>query len=193
MRSMKHFSYTLLVFILFTAVADAQVHRIGGGLSFSSGTEFNSGETGNPGLQVKTWVSVNRSGTLHLVPSVSAYNRYRLETGFMILNNYMFHGNLDAQFTVLEEGSVRGIVFGGGNFMYLTSTFEPVIVTGNETLEDAQDHAFGGNLGAGLELRMAPQWDFNVSGKYLFSRYSQFIISVDAAYYFKRRRRGYRR
>ncbi len=94
---------------------------------------------------------------------------------------------------VFEEGTVRAVVFGGGNFTYLTSLYEPLVITGNETITDQSDYAIGANLGAGLELRMAPKWDFNVSGKYLFSKYSQFIISVQAVYYFKSRRRAYRR
>ena len=54
---------------------------------------------------------------------------------------------------------------------------------------NSSDYAFGGNLGAGLELRMASKWDMNVSAKYVLSKYSQFIISVEGVYYFKSRRR----
>ena len=58
---------------------------------------------------------------------------------------------------------------------------------------DKTDYAFGGNIGAALELQMAPKVDFNVTGKYLFSTYSQFIISVQVVYFFKVRRKVYRR
>jgi len=170
-----------------------QVHRIGGGFSFSSGADFNSGETGNPGIVVKTWLALNKASTFHIVPSVAAYNRYRAETGYSILTNYMFQGDLDLQYTLFQEGTVKGVAFAGGDVTYLTSNFEPVVVTGNETITDATDFALGGNLGAALELRMAPKWDFNLSGKYLFSKYKQFIISVQGVYYFKSRRMAYRR
>ncbi len=171
----------------------AQVHRVGGGLAFASGTAFNYGETGNPGLTIKTWLALNKRSSFHIMPSLSVYNRYRLETGYSILTNYMVQGDLNAQYAYFQEGTVRAVVFGGGNFTYLTSVYEPIVVTGNETITDLSDYAFGANIGAGLELRMAPKWDFNVSGKYLFSKYSQFIISVQAVYYFKSRRRAYRR
>ena len=92
-----------------------------------------------------------------------------------------------------EEGTVKAVAFGGGNFTYLTSDYEPLVITGNETITDLTDYAIGAQVGSGLELRMAPKWDFNVSGKYLFSKYPQFIISVQAVYYFKSRRRAYRR
>lgn len=170
-----------------------QIHRIGGGFTFSTGVEFNYGETGNPGVVLKTWLALNKASTFHIVPSVTAFNRYKMETGYSILTNLMFQGDLDFQYTLFQEGTVKAVAFGGGNVTYLNSDFEPVIVTGNETITDESDFAIGANLGAGLELRMAPKWDFNISGKYLFSKYSQFIISVQGVYYFKSRRRSYRR
>ena len=179
--------------LLLTVNCDAQVHRIGLGFSFASGTVFNYGETGNPGLTLKTWVTLDKRRAFHIVPSISAYNRYRLETGYSILTNYMLHGDLNAQYAVFQEGTVRAIVFGGGNFTYLTSAYEQLVAIGDQTITDDSDYAIGGNLGAGLELRMASKWDFNVSGKYIFSKYPQFVISVEAVYYFKGRRRAYRR
>jgi len=171
----------------------AQVHRIGAGFSFSSGADFNYGETGNPGLFVKTWLALNKASTLHVVPSITAYNRYKLSTGYSILTNNMFQGDVNFQFTFFREGTVQAVAFGGGNVIYLISDYEPLVVTGNETITDESEFALGGNLGAGLELRMAPRWDFNIDGKYVFSKYSQFIISVQGVYYFKSRRRAYRR
>ena len=170
-----------------------QIHRIGGGFTFSSGADFNNGETGNPGIVLKTWLALNKASTFHIVPSVTAFNRYKLETGYSVLTNLMFHGDLDVQYTVFSEENVSAVAFAGGNVMYLHSDFEPIVVTGDETITDTAGFSIGGNLGAGLELRMAPKWDFNVSGKYLFSSYPQFVISVQGVYYFKSRRRSYRR
>jgi hypothetical protein len=181
------------IFLLAGMSTSGQVHRIGAGFSFASGTSFNSGETGNPGLFVKTWLAVNKASTLYVVPSITAYNRYKRSTGYSILTNHMFHGDLDFQYTFFKEGTVKAMAFGGGNVTYLISKYEPLVITGNETITDASDLAFGANLGAGLELRMAPKWDFNISGKYIFSQYSQFIISVQGVYYFKSRRGAYRR
>jgi hypothetical protein len=170
-----------------------QIHRIGGGFTFSSGADFNNGETGNPGIVLKTWLALNKASTFHIVPSVTAFNRYKLETGYSVLTNLMFHGDLDVQYTVFSEENVSAVAFAGGNVMYLHSDFEPIVVSGDETITDTAGFSVGGNLGAGLELRMAPKWDFNVSGKYLFSNYPQFVISVQGVYYFKSRRRSYRR
>lgn len=182
-----------VLFLIRCLDASAQVNRIGAGFAFSSGTDFNFGETGNPGIVLKTWVNLNKANTLQLTPSLTVFNRYRSETGYSILTNYMFHGDLDLQFFLFHEGNVKVAVFAGGNTTYLSSYFEPVVFTGNETIADASDMAIGGNLGANLELRMGPKWDFYISGKYLFSKYSQFVISVQGVYYFKSRRRTYRR
>ena len=190
------FRFLCLLFALsLTGIPDgnAQISRIGAGLAFSTPTDFNYGETGNPGIVVKTWIILNKPRTLQLSPSVTAFNRYRVETGYSILTNYMFHGDLDLQYTVFQEGTVKLAAFAGGNVMYLTSDFEPLVETGNETITDATDFALGGNLGAALELRMGPKWDFFIAGKYTFSNYSQFVISVQGVYYFKSRRRSYRR
>ena len=105
----------------------------------------------------------------------------------------MFQGDLDVQYTFFQEGNVKAVAFGGGNLSYLTSDFEPLVVTGNETITDDSRFCDWRQIGMGLELRMAPKWDFNISGKYIFSQYSQFIISVQGVYYFKSRRRSYRR
>ena len=192
-KSLKYIYFLIGILGVLSLGAEAQVYRIGGGLTFASGAEFNSGETGNPGITLKTWIPIDKRRTISIVPSVSAFNRYKLANGIFTLTNYMFQGDLNVQYAFFEEGTVRTVVMGGANFTYLTSEFVPLYPTGNEVLSDATDYAIGGNIGGGLELRMASQWDFNVTGKYLFSKYSQFIITVEAVYYFKKRRGAYRR
>ena len=171
----------------------AQVNRIGAGLTFSTPVDFNYGETGNPGLTLKTWITMNKASTFHVVPSVTGYYPYKVETGIYTLTNLMFHGDLDFQYTIFHEGNVKAVAFAGGNVAYLNSAYEPIVITGNETITDTTDFAIGGNLGGALELRMGSKWDFYISGKYVFSKYSQFVISVHGVYYFKSRRRSYRR
>ncbi len=196
MRISRTIRNSLLVFTLFLMCcpdASAQISRIGAGFAFADPIDFNYGETGNPGIVVKTWITLNKASTFYVVPSVTAYNRYKFETGYSILTNYMFHGDVDFQYTLFHEGTVKLVAFAGGNVTYLNSDFEPLIITGNETITDTADFALGGNVGTALELRMGPKWDFYISGKYTFSQYSSFIISVQGVYYFKSRRRAYKR
>ncbi len=174
----------------------AQIYRMGGGLCFASGFRYNSTEMGNPGLKVKTWIALDRKSTIHIVPTITAFNHNILDAGNYSLTNYMFMGDLDGQYMVFKEGTLKVVVFAGGNLTYLNSVVAqsdpkypiPEYAPGSES-----ELAVGGNLGAGLELRMGSQWDMNVGAKYILSKYSQFIISIEGVYYFKSRRRAYRR
>ena len=181
---------------IFRTVA-AQVYRVGGGLCFSTGTSFNRNESGNPGFKAKTWIAINKRSTIHIVPTVTVYNRSILGFGVYSIKNFMYQGDLDGQVTVYHDRSMKIVAMGGGNITYLTSevNVDPkyeAYLPPSVPVDDS-DYAFGGNVGAGLELRMGNKWDMNVSGKYLISKYPQFIISIEGVYYFKSRRRAYRR
>ncbi|MBN1132482.1 MAG: outer membrane beta-barrel protein [Bacteroidales bacterium] len=190
---MKVLAVSIFLGFLCSVFAPAQPDRIGAGLSFANPFEFNGGETSNPGFFLKTWIGLDRKGKVHLVPSVTAYNRYKYDPGTFILKNYLFQGDMDGQYVVFREKTLKVIGFAGVNFTYVTSTFEPLNVNSGFIGADASDWAVGGNIGAGLEMRMTDHWDFNVSGKYKISKYDQFIISVGAAYFFRDRGRTYRR
>lgn len=189
------FKTVLISFVLLMSsgvLLFAQPDRIGAGLSFSNVLDFNTGETSNPGFLIKTWIAIDKKKKMHIVPTITAYNRYKFEPGTYILKNYMFQGDIDAQYVVFQEKTVKVIAFAGGNYTYLYSTYEELFASANNTISDKTDGAFGGNLGAALELRMSDHWDFVVSGKYKLSKYPQFVISVNAAYFFKTRGRQYR-
>ena len=187
---------SLVISMGISTPASAQIYRVGAGLCFASGYEFNSIDIGNPGVKVKTWIALDRLSTFHIVPTIAAFNRNTMDAGFFSVTNYMFMGDLDGQYLVYKDKTLKIVVFGGGNVTYLNSVVGqtdpkypiPEHAPGNES-----DYAIGGNLGAGLELRMASKWDMNVSAKYIISKYSQFIISVEGVYYFKSRRKAYRR
>lgn len=184
---------SIMFFLLIPVAAFGQPDRIGAGLSFANVLEFNGGETNNPGLHLKTWIALDKNRRLHIVPSVTPYYRYKYNLTYL-LKNYMFQGDVDGQYVVFKEKTVRVVGFAGVNFTYLYSLFESNF-TGPGAIESTStsDWAVGGNVGAGLELRMAGKWDLNVSGKYKFSKYNQFIISIGTAYNFGKSRRTYRR
>jgi hypothetical protein len=172
--------------------AMAQISRIGAGLQFATGYEFNSISIGNPGLKVKTWISLDRKSVFNIVPTLSAFNWNRMDAGLFSITNYAFMGDLDGQYMVYTDRSISIVVFGGCNMTYLSSVVaqtDPKYPIPEYAPGDLADFAIGGNLGAGLELRMASRWDMNVSVKYILSAYSQFIISVEGVYYFKSRRK----
>lgn len=174
----------------------AQIYRVGAGLCFASGLQYNSIEIGNPGFKVKTWVALDRKSTIHIVPTFTVFNSNVLDAGYFTVTNQMYMGDLDGQYMVFKEGTLKIIVFAGGNITYLNSIVaqtDPKYPIPEHAPDSEDDFAVGGNIGAGLELRMAAQWDMNVSVKYILSGYSQVLISAEAVYYFKSRRRAYRR
>ena len=156
----------------------------------------NSVETGNPGLTLKTWISLDKRSTINIVPSITAFYPSSLRLPTYTLNNNLFMADLNGQYVTFQDGSIKIVVFAGGNFIYATSKQsqnDPKYPISPNALNDSADFAIGGNAGAGLELRMGSQWDMNVNVKYIVSKYSQFIISAEAVYYFKSRRKAYRR
>lgn len=197
-RLLRRFSMILCVIIL-TGLSynlSAQIYRMGGGLCFASGFQYNSSEIGNPGFKVKTWIALDKRSTIHIVPTITIFNRNLLNAGAYSISNYMYMGDVDGQFVVFHEGTLKVVVFGGGNVTYLNSVVAQVdekYPIPEYAPDNESDFALGGNVGAGLELRMGNKWDMNVSGKYIVSKYSQFIISIEGVYYFKSRRRAYRR
>ena len=182
----------LLLFIPYMEV-QGQVRRVGAGLGFASGYEFNSVPMGNPGVKLKTWITLdNKKDALHIVPALSAFNRNVLDAGLFSINNYLFMADLDGQYMFFRDRTLKMVAFAGANVSYLMSEVtqnDPKYPIPERAPDNQTEVVFGGNIGAGLELRMASQWDMNVSAKYIVSKYSQFIISVEGVYFFKSRRR----
>lgn len=189
-------AFGLFLTVLFSLSLNAQIQRVGTGLSFTSGYEFNGVEVGNPGLKLKTWVTLDKKNNFHIVPTLTAFNRNVFSTGYYTVSNYLFLGDLDAQAVVYWERTLKIVAFAGANVSYMNSVVaqnDPKYPLPEYAPTNTSDRTIGANIGAGLELRMAAQWDMNVSAKYVVSRYSQVILSVEGVYFFKKRRRSFRR
>lgn len=176
------------------------VARIGAGLHFSTfmpSYQFNYVETGNPGIALKTWVTLDKRDRIHIVPSVTAFNPTKkvFNVHNVTMTNYFFQADLNGQYVVLREGTIKLVALAGGNFSYITSTMaktnekEP-IYDPTHVLSDSTGYFFGANMGAGIELRMSSRFDMNVSLKYILSQHSVFMISAEGVYYFRSRRKA---
>lgn len=201
----------LLVFIsvlLTSAIAFSQPERVGLGLSFATKKRFNGGDTGNPGLNLKTWVAVNKTKTVHIVPSVTVFNPLVVNHTSHLTTNKMFHADLDVQYRVLHENTLNLIAIAGANFTYISSKNQ-IEVNLPIPVVDSTISGIGPTIGAALEMRMSPFFDFIVSGRYSFAGIragdiesgekflvaplSSPVIQIHAVYYFTSRGKGYSR
>lgn len=203
---MKRISIILTALFFFTLTAVAQPERIGAGLTFATKKRFNGGDTGNPGLNVKTWISLDRRKVFHIVPSVSAFMPLEVPHTSYLTTTYMFHGDLDIQARLWKEKSVRLAAVAGVNYRHIVSKNEMLITLPDEPV-DSTLSGFGPTIGAALEMRMDGSWDFIVSARYSFTGLrpgdtasgesflvaplASPVIQVQAVYYFFSRGRGY--
>lgn len=207
-----------LILLLMSISSAAQPERIGVGLSFAEKIRFDYGDTGNPGVNIKTWIYLDKRRTMFLVPSITAYNPHTMKPGntsSFTTTTYLFHADADFQYKVFNEKTLSLIAFAGVNYTQFISTVN-LLISMTDPPQDKSDFAIGPNIGAGLEMRMSDYWDFNVSAKYAFpgliwkapetesifdenkpkllsSPYTALVIQVHAVYYFKGRGKGYRR
>lgn len=196
--------FVVLFFISATAVS--QPERVGAGLTFATKKRFNGGDTGNPGLNVKTWIPVDKKKVFHIVPSVSAFMPLEVNHTSYLTTTYMFHGDLDFQARIVRERYVKLVGIAGINYRHIVSRNRIVLSLPEEPV-DSTLSGFGPAIGAALEMRMDANWDFIVSARYSFtglrpgdaSAGERFlvaplaspVIQAHAVYYFYSRGRVY--
>lgn len=216
---MKRIISICIILLTLSITTSAQVDRVAVGLSFAEKIRFNNiGDTGNPGINLKTWIDLDRRKTMSIVPSLTAFRPHTMSPGNTSsyqVTTYLFHGDIDFQYRVFTEKTLSVVAMAGVNYSQFFSTVDLFISMTDPPTGDS-DFGIGPNIGAGLEMRMGDLWDFNVGAKYAFpglivhapgtvsifnenktkllsSPYTALVIHVQAVYYFKTRRKGYRR
>ncbi len=215
---MKKIIFISIAFLMISASALAQLDRIGVGLSFSEKIVYNLiAKTGNPGINVRTWIALDKRKTMFIVPSVTAYNPHTVKpNSSFFTTTYLFHGDIDFQYRIFNEKTLTVVGFAGVNYTYLNYNVELLIASMVDPPVSGATFGFGPNLGAGLEMKMTSFWDFHVNAKYawpglvlnapesesiwdetkpkfLSSPLTALVIEVQAVYYFHGRGKGYRR
>jgi hypothetical protein len=179
----------ILIMVMLPLAASAQFERAGLGLSFSSGVEYNFHETGNPGVWANTYFKI--ANRFHLVPSLTVFNPYKKTTVDESIKNYMFHGDLNAQYAIFKEGDLRVVGVAGLNATTVISRYENFL--GLEGLPNISDVKLGLNLGGTIEMQVDDYWDAVLTGKYIAGPWSQFVVSIGVVYVFEGRMgRGWR-
>jgi hypothetical protein len=210
MNIKKLFLISLTIFLLSNAVL-AQPERVGAGLSFASKDTFNNGFTGNPGLNIRTWIALDKGKKLHFVPSITAYKPLvtTVRPAWQA-TTYMLHGDIDFQYRVYQENTLSLAILAGLNITHIISknSGDPTLLI-NYNAVDASRTAYGPTIGASLEMRMSAFWDFILSTRYSFTGirpgdpvaeerflvapFATPVIQVHGVYYFGSRGRGYSR
>ena len=177
----------LLIFLAFLCLQNirAQIERAGGGLAFSTGVDFNTIETGNPGFFGKAYIKVLED--TYLVPTLTVFNRYKRSTVIHSFTNYMFQADLDVQYEFLQEGPLRVVGFAGINGTGILSKYE--IFIGESVYDDDAGIKPGLNLGGGVEMYIDKSLDSVLSAKYIVGPWNQFVIQLSVIYHFYGRKR----
>jgi hypothetical protein len=180
----------LFFFILIiSSELNAQFTAYSGGLLFSSGVDYNSGTTGNPGLFGKAYFKINNR--FNVVPALAAYNKYKKSDFSKVLKNYMFQGDIDGVYSLYKDKAMRLVGFGGFNVTTIISKWEILQEDPSLELNNSSDIKPGFNIGLALQLYVNSSFDAYISTKYIFSSFNQLVINAGAIYYIGgKRRRG---
>ncbi len=165
--------------IMFLLNLNAQFDGISGGLTFSSGVDYNTGTTGNPGIFCKMYFEVDKR--THIVPSLSVYKAYKRSNFSQELRTHMFHGDLDGVYSIYKDKAIRFMGFAGLNTTAIISKWK--ILENNPNLSNMSDLKPGLNLGGAFHLYVDDTFDAYISGKYIVSTFNQLVINVGAIYY----------
>jgi hypothetical protein len=173
----------LLLSLLITASFPlySQFNQIGGGLSFSSGLDFNNSYTGNPGLFFKGKIKVDKR--FYIVPAITVFNRFTKSDFTYSLTNYMFHIDMDGQYGLLKEDKIIIFIFGGLNATGIYSKYTENYSGIGPPVDDEFAMKPGLNLGAGLKLYVNKSYDGLIQAKYIAGPFSQFLISLGVIYH----------
>ena len=165
---------------------NAQLTRVGGGLTFSPGIDNLTYETGNPGFNVRGVFELGDK--LWAVPSLTLYmpkSRTEQSTGDI---RKTFLGSLDANvtYTLTTESTLLFYALGGLNITGLRSSYK----SDDPMLEDVSEFLPGINIGTGIEMIVAEDINAITQIKYVIGMppAQYLVISVGIHYYITGRR-----
>jgi hypothetical protein len=185
---MSYLKTSLILFFIFFACSNlfSQFNGISGGLVFSTGVDYNTATTGNPGFYIRSYYKVNNRFVL--LPELVAFKKYSQGSIFtQVLNNYMFHADFDGAYSLYREGALTFLGFAGVNATAIISRWDIPVRTAYT--KDISDIKPGLNIGAAFHLYVNQSMDGFISAKYIVSSYSQAVINVGAIYYWGGKRR----
>jgi hypothetical protein len=187
---MKYLKEILIIlgFSFISFILNAQLTGISGGLNFSSGIDYNTGTTGNPGIFGKAYFKINKR--FHVASSIAAFNKYKRSDFFEVLKTYMFQADIDGIVGLYKDKSLQFVGFAGLNTTAIVSKWDILEVTASTpNLINKSDIKPGLNLGGAFQLYVNDTFDAYVSAKYIVSSFDQVVINAGVIYYVGGKRR----
>jgi len=165
-----------------------QIPAIAGGLGFSSGVTMNRLSTGNPAIYGKGYFKINDKFKIVAGLSTFSTKKRSYPSEEATLRNYMFQGDLDIHYSIYKDHPLRFIGIAGLNTTYILSRWKLDEDLGQD-VENKSGFNLGLNIGGGINMFVDNDFDAFVSGKFIVSKYNQFVINVGIIYYFEGLRR----
>jgi opacity protein-like surface antigen len=180
---MKKLIVVLVLIISVYSVSSAQFTKVGGGLTYGTGFQFNNvtSPSYEKELHKGPFAGIFITGIyelslpFHISPSFTYFipRTNTSSTGYndvkTRVSSMMFDVNAHYVFNSLDRFEFYGL---GG----LNITLAKIKWIG--TSSSGADNALGLNLGAGTYMKMTEQFDLFGEVKYIFSKYDQLMVNV---------------
>jgi len=178
---MKKLILPFLIIISVSSISNAQLTKVGGGLTYGTGFHFNNETIGqqadlhkgpNPGIFITGIYELNLP--FHFAPSFTYFfprtNEIALPSfGKTRVSEMMFDLNGHYVFNSLDKFEFYGLAG-------LNVTLAKLKWLG--TSSSGSDNALGLNIGAGTYMKMTEKLDLYGEVKYIVSKYDQLMINV---------------
>jgi hypothetical protein len=180
---MKKREIFIVMSMLTFAVANGQLTRIGGGMTYGTGFHFNNEQSGElADLNRSPFIGIFVTGTykLNLPVNIAPSFTYFIPRSNEIVqavggeatskvSSMMF--DLNGHWIFYSPGSVEFYALGG-----LDITFARLRLSGFSSGEN--DNAIGLNLGVGTYLKLTEQFGLYAEAKYIVSKYDQVMLNA---------------
>ena len=171
---------TVIIICSFSSVSHAQLSRVGGGLTFSTGIENTDHKTGNPGLNARG--VLEPGDKLWLVPELTFYMPGKRQHGTFGLGTTFFGtADVNATYTLATEKTILFYALAGANLSWIRTSYKDGSSTSNVMP--------GLNIGTGIEMIVEKDLNAFAQIKGVIGSYSQYIsIGIGVHYYLSGRR-----
>lgn len=179
----KSIKTTLAAFVLLFILnsnTSAQLSRVGGELSFSTGIENIDHKTGNPGINARAVLELGDK--FWLIPELGFYMPGKRQHSTFGMGVTLFgSADVNVTYTLATEKSILFYALGGANLTWVSTSYD----AGNSS----SNFMPAVNIGTGVEMIIEKNLNGFVQIKGVVGSYSQYLaIDLGVHYYLSGRR-----